>query len=118
YTTHITLFFIYCIIFIFIFFFLFFFFFSSRRRHTRSKRDWSSDVCSSDLPLCERNAAVDRRAGDLEEAILRLTGPGRRRHGGRKPGDGELSSSDRRQRAAKPREVAENPPAEDRKSVV
>src|SRR5699024_11620220 len=27
------------------------FFFSSRRRHTRSKRDWSSDVCSSDL-LC------------------------------------------------------------------
>src|SRR5207249_9349625 len=28
---------------------LFFFFFSSRRRHTRSKRDWSSDVCSSDL---------------------------------------------------------------------
>src|SRR5438067_13288122 len=30
-------------------FFFFFFFFSSRRRHTRSKRDWSSDVCSSDL---------------------------------------------------------------------
>src|SRR5699024_11340823 len=33
------------------------FFFSSRRRHTRSKRDWSSDVCSSDLttnlaPIC------------------------------------------------------------------
>src|SRR5699024_11983801 len=27
----------------------YFFFFSSRRRHTRSKRDWSSDVCSSDL---------------------------------------------------------------------
>src|SRR6266513_3702759 len=27
------------------------FFFSSRRRHTRSKRDWSSDVCSSDLSL-------------------------------------------------------------------
>src|SRR5271170_6343051 len=26
-----------------------FFFFSSRRRHTRSTRDWSSDVCSSDL---------------------------------------------------------------------
>src|SRR5207249_8861882 len=28
------------------------FFFSSRRRHTRSKRDWSSDVCSSDLSWC------------------------------------------------------------------
>src|SRR5690349_25148613 len=26
-----------------------YFFFSSRRRHTRSLRDWSSDVCSSDL---------------------------------------------------------------------
>src|SRR5580700_2361185 len=32
---------------------VFFFFFSSRRRHTRSLRDWSSDVCSSDLgPEC------------------------------------------------------------------
>src|SRR5207245_8120414 len=28
-----------------------FFFFSSRRRHTRCYRDWSSDVCSSDLVL-------------------------------------------------------------------
>src|SRR2546429_1910156 len=27
----------------------FYFFFSSRRRHTRCSRDWSSDVCSSDL---------------------------------------------------------------------
>src|SRR5207249_8524120 len=39
------------LIFCIIFFFFFFFFFSSRRRHTRSKRDWSSDVCSSDLEL-------------------------------------------------------------------
>src|SRR5258707_14116755 len=30
---------------------LLFFFFSSRRRHTRYWRDWSSDVCSSDLML-------------------------------------------------------------------
>src|SRR5256885_9742880 len=29
---------------------LLFFFFSSRRRHTRLQGDWSSDVCSSDLP--------------------------------------------------------------------
>src|SRR5207249_5627334 len=28
-----------------------YFFFSSRRRHTSSKRDWSSDVCSSDLVM-------------------------------------------------------------------
>src|SRR5207245_7521761 len=31
--------------------YLLFFFFSSRRRHTRCYRDWSSDVCSSDLPV-------------------------------------------------------------------
>src|SRR5260370_16096974 len=30
------------------------FFFSSRRRHTRFKCDWSSDVCSSDLPYCKQ----------------------------------------------------------------
>src|SRR5699024_11715060 len=31
-------------------------FFTSRRRHTRSKRDWSSDVCSSDLIYYEADA--------------------------------------------------------------
>src|SRR5699024_11485808 len=41
------------------------FFFSSRRRHTRSKRDWSSDVCSSDLV-----AFQDKR--DIDAAYLRL----------------------------------------------
>src|SRR5699024_11260626 len=34
------------------------FFFSSRRRHTRSKRDWSSDVCSSDLVEDFRNRII------------------------------------------------------------
>src|SRR5258706_6184305 len=33
-----------------------FFFFSSRRRHTRLVSDWSSDVCSSDLPVIFRGA--------------------------------------------------------------
>src|SRR5206468_7942046 len=37
-------------------------FFSSRRRHTRSDRDWSSDVCSSDLDEPGRAAAC-RAAG-------------------------------------------------------
>src|SRR5690349_25002077 len=41
---------------------IFFFFFSSRRRHTRSLRDWSSDVCSSDL--------LDRRGRRVELARL------------------------------------------------
>src|SRR2546421_4057941 len=49
----------------------FVFFFSSRRRHTRSDRDWSSDVCSSDLVLLglgEDSAAAEdfRRALDLD----------------------------------------------------
>src|SRR3712207_4810822 len=35
-------------------FYLVFFFFSSRRRHTRYWRDWSSDVCSSDLEYVEK----------------------------------------------------------------
>src|SRR5205809_2007385 len=34
------------------------FFFSSRRRHTRCSRDWSSDVCSSDLPRRARPRRV------------------------------------------------------------
>ena len=42
------------------------FFFSSRRRHTRYWRDWSSDVCSSDLPR-ERpgSKSRERRRRDL-----------------------------------------------------
>src|SRR6266536_2578847 len=35
-----------------------FFFFSSRRRHTSSTRDWSSDVCSSDLDGVTRDYYV------------------------------------------------------------
>src|SRR5207247_5880573 len=64
------------------------FFFSSRRRHTRSTRDWSSDVCSSDLvsaagrlrgqPLLQTAVAVeppelgvaaDRRARSEERRV-------------------------------------------------
>src|SRR2546428_10371423 len=40
---------------------LWFFFFSSRRRHTRSDRDWSSDVCSSDLVTeVDKNLTLER----------------------------------------------------------
>src|SRR5690349_22112622 len=42
------------------FFYLFFFFFSSRRRHTRSLRDWSSDVCSSDLTRATKTTCSRR----------------------------------------------------------
>src|SRR6266849_9018855 len=76
------------------------FFFSSRRRHTRSTRDWSSDVCSSDLareavyarlrdwilrgPLepgeIIRDADIAQALGvsrtPVREALLRLEGDG------------------------------------------
>src|SRR5690606_40991448 len=47
------------------------FFFSSRRRHTRFSRDWSSDVCSSDLDRPqgreEDGTQVDRPQGRQED---------------------------------------------------
>src|SRR5207249_9375495 len=47
------------------------FFFSSRRRHTRSKRDWSSDVCSSDLNRSEAllTELVKQASGDSRLAF-------------------------------------------------
>src|SRR3712207_9278210 len=62
------------------------FFFSSRRRHTRYWRDWSSDVCSSDLvhgpnritalpmevPVCYQEIAhcLEKSVSKIETAIL------------------------------------------------
>src|SRR2546429_1102500 len=40
-----------------------FFFFSSRRRHTRCSRDWSSDVCSSDLD----RVGAQQQGGPVDE---------------------------------------------------
>src|SRR2546430_5784307 len=42
---------------------LFFFFFSSRRRHTRFDCDWSSDVCSSDLPAPSSTRRIMKSVG-------------------------------------------------------
>src|SRR5690606_39674105 len=47
-----------------------FFFFSSRRRHTRFSRDWSSDVCSSDLERLLKNSKL-RYHALLEEIICK-----------------------------------------------
>src|SRR5690606_40556623 len=47
------------------------FFFSSRRRHTRFSRDWSSDVCSSDL---DPHAAFSASVPYLAQAGLVLSG--------------------------------------------
>src|SRR5258707_7172778 len=52
-----------------------FFFFSSRRRHTRYWRDWSSDVCSSDLSssTCQlpRRGRPSVRAASIETCLFR-----------------------------------------------
>src|SRR5260221_4130090 len=85
-----------------------FFFFSSRRRHTRSLCDWSSDVCSSDLAVAEARPRRRRRPG--------AAGP---------PGAGERGADPadhRRVRAAGERGAdvghAGGPGVQDRKSVV
>src|SRR5699024_11997656 len=43
---------------------------SSRRRHTRSKRDWSSDVCSSDLANGAIPMAVVATAGTTDLGVI------------------------------------------------
>src|SRR6266481_946226 len=60
----------------------FFFFFSSRRRHTRWNCDWSSDVCSSDLPgdkladgVSLWDAESDADLAGVAEAGLRAEAP-------------------------------------------
>src|SRR6266498_6029889 len=58
--------------------YLIFFFFSSRRRHTRCGRDWSSDVCSSDLRwLAEELVDAAPRIPVRDRATLRAHYPGR-----------------------------------------
>src|SRR5690606_40026554 len=64
------------------------FFFSSERRHTRFSRDWSSDVCSSDL---EAEEVDPENAIDAAEAAALLTAAFRQ---GKRP-------------AAQPEEVAD-----------
>src|SRR5947209_3996269 len=58
------------------------FFFSSRRRHTRYWRDWSSDVCSSDL--AERVGDVKELCGvkDVEKKLIRTLSKGYRQRVG------------------------------------
>src|SRR3989442_15745441 len=59
------------------------FFFSSRRRHTRCGRDWSSDVCSSDLHRARQEVLSDLADGGARQPGERV-GVGDR--GGGAPG--------------------------------
>src|SRR5712675_3277109 len=61
-----------------------FFFFSSRRRHTRCSRDWSSDVCSSDLATC----------GPFAEDATYVTATGQTVNGTRGPLGSAFSNDD------------------------
>src|SRR5690606_40762268 len=62
------------------------FFFSSRRRHTRFSRDWSSDVCSSDLGVLQLLGEADDLAFGLLGGVARGLGL----HLGHRPGTGDL----------------------------
>src|SRR5439155_3961334 len=63
-----------CLFFVFLLFVTcFLFFFSSRRRHTRWPRDWSSDVCSSDLRDWT-SASSASTAEDAEDAEVQSRG--------------------------------------------
>src|SRR5690606_34813073 len=46
------------------------FFFSSRRRHTRFSRDWSSDVCSSDLEFRTTQNWIGPQGATLANAVF------------------------------------------------
>src|SRR3712207_9077004 len=78
------------------------FFFSSRRRHTRYWRDWSSDVCSSDLGglvdgqqegrdpelVDEEVRDADRGRADRGDRVARVGRGGSARRGGQGRGGG------------------------------
>src|SRR5690606_40603804 len=56
------------------------FFFSSRRRHTRFSRDWSSDVCSSDLPVQLWRKALSSEIYFLINIVVCFSGAVRSHH--------------------------------------
>src|SRR5437660_12098873 len=82
-----------------LFVYLFFFFFSSRRRHTRWPRDWSSDVCSSDLVLERERLRLAGRPDAVEGNRALDVGVHARGLGvmpGRGPGEAGDRSEERR----------------------
>src|SRR5690606_16004993 len=81
-----------------------FYFFSSRRRHTRFSRDWSSDVCSSDYPLPTHGGMMDshifrkaafRLPALADLAVLRFNTRGTASEAGRSEGSFDGGNSER-----------------------
>src|SRR3989449_3770667 len=86
------------------FIYSYFFFFSSRRRHTRCSRDWSSDVCSSDLlPLLLAPLSKAERKKHVETALTLVGLADRMRHYPRQLSGGQ------EQRVAIARAIATDP---------
>src|SRR5690625_6741544 len=75
---------------------LYYFFFSSRRRHTRWPRDWSSDVCSSDLSLDRFGRGERRVQGAAQGAVAVVTGYAGVEGGGRSPAVPDLLLDEQR----------------------
>src|SRR5262245_29349012 len=87
--------------------YVFFFFFSSRRRHTRCLSDWSSDVCSSDLPRAHDQVTGAGRDGNesRQEAAAGPAVPATREEWGEpadvaRQRDGGVEAEPEEQRAA------------------
>src|SRR3712207_2072724 len=92
YITLFHLYFLYLYIYYTLFITFFFFFFSSRRRHTRYWRDWSSDVCSSDLCLAGHTFLIaSRRTWGIPSRCVSATRGPRSRSPPNPPGAGACS---------------------------
>src|SRR6266511_5543116 len=92
-------------------FYCFFFFFSSRRRHTRFSRDWSSDVCSSDLVGIDDDQGAHAEPGELLDEVAAEAAAAD--HGDAAPAQAELIGGGDR-RAIAPVAARQEVPAERR----
>src|SRR2546429_3407074 len=73
-----------------------FFFFSSRRRHTRCSRDWSSDVCSSDLLDRAVAAEIQQRSQKCVSRFIQQQEPLRKTNAHEYPRSNDVMRSEER----------------------
>src|SRR2546429_2535340 len=90
-----------------------FFFFSSRRRHTRCSRDWSSDVCSSDLSGADFSRLRELAPDDLAahwQLVLRFLDILPKAWPGMLSAEGALDAAERRNLLLRRQAVLWRPP--------